>query len=96
MVGVVLPLILLGGTKITENLNGILAVNVLVIAGVLVNRLNVCIFGLYRFNAATGANYFPSWMEFIITLALVALAVFIFKMAAKYLQLFSAGAEPAH
>jgi Ni/Fe-hydrogenase subunit HybB-like protein len=55
----------------------------------LLNRLNVAIFGLYRDASATGASYFPSLMEIILTLALVSLAVFGFKVAAKYLQLFS-------
>ncbi len=93
--GVVLPLILLVATKIKRTLNGILAINVLVIGGVLLNRLNVCIFGLYRFEGASGISYFPSWMEFAITAALIALAVFVFKLAARHLPLLSPGSEPA-
>lgn len=96
IVGVVAPLGLLVGTKLKENPNGILAINILVIAGVLLNRMNVCIFGLYRANAATGRSYFPSWMEFAITAGLIALAIFIFKMAAKHLPLLSPDTGSAH
>lgn len=95
-IGVVVPLILLLGTKIKESLSCTLAINILVIAGVLLNRLNVCIFGLYRFNASTGKSYFPSWMEFVLTLSLIALAILIFKMAVKHLPLLSPGTESSH
>ncbi len=86
----VLPLLLLLGTKMKETENGLLVINVLVVVGVLLNRMNVSIFGLYRYNAAGGASYFPSWMEIAVTLGLVSLAFFIFKMAAKHLPLLSA------
>lgn len=94
--GVVLPLILLVAMKIKESVNGILVINSLVIAGVLLNRLNVIIFGLYRFEGASGRSYFPSWMEFAITVALIALALFLFKLAAKYLPLVSSEVESIH
>ncbi len=87
---VILPLLLLLGTKMKESENGLLVINVLVVVGVLLNRLNVSIFGLYRHNASGGASYFPSWMEFAVTLGLVSLAFFIFKMAAKHLPLLVA------
>jgi Ni/Fe-hydrogenase subunit HybB-like protein len=96
ILGVVAPLFLLLAPKLKGNLNGILTINILVIAGVLLNRMNVCIFGLYRANAVTGRSYFPSWMEFAITAGLIALAIFIFKMAAKHLPLLSPDTESAH
>jgi Ni/Fe-hydrogenase subunit HybB-like protein len=89
LAGVIIPLVMLLTKNIRTSLNGIFTVNILVILGILLNRLNVAIFGLYRDASATGASYFPSLMEIILTLALVSLAVFGFKVAAKYLQLFS-------
>jgi hypothetical protein len=59
-----------------------------VIVGTLVNRLNVGVFGLAEYTARTGADYFPSLMEFILTAGMVAFAVFGFKVSAKYLNLF--------
>ncbi|MDA8123109.1 MAG: polysulfide reductase NrfD [Deltaproteobacteria bacterium] len=93
---VILPLALLLGTKMKESLSGLLFIDVLVIAGVLINRLNVGIFGLYRHNATNGQTYFPSWMEFAVTFALIALAFFIFKMAARHLPLLSSETASEH
>jgi Ni/Fe-hydrogenase subunit HybB-like protein len=44
VIGIILPIILLASKNIRTNLNGIFAVNILVIVGVLVNRMNVCLF----------------------------------------------------
>lgn len=87
--GVVIPILLLANKSIRTNTRGIFAVNILVILGVLVNRLNVCIFSMQEFTTARGANYFPSLLEFLISLGIVALGVFLFKMAAKHLPLFA-------
>jgi len=89
LIGVLLPLGMLANKGMRTTLNGIFGVNILVIAGVLLNRLNVAIFGMYRDASVGGAAYFPSWMEIVLTLALISLAVFGFKMAAKYLRLFA-------
>ena len=87
--GVVIPILLLANKSIRTNTRGIFAVNILVILGVLVNRLNVCIFSQQEFTTARGASYFPSLMEFLISVGIVALGVFLFKMAAKHLPLFA-------
>ena len=87
--GVVIPILLLANKSIRTNTRGIFAVNILVILGVLVNRLNVCIFSMQELTTAKGGNYFPSLMEFLISLGIVALGVFLFKMAAKHLPLFA-------
>ena len=87
--GVVIPILLLANKSIRTNTRAIFAVNILVIIGVLVNRLNVCVFSMQEFTAARGANYFPSLMEFLLTLGIISLGVFLFKMAAKHLPLFA-------
>jgi len=63
-------------------------VNILVIIGTLLNRLNVGIFGLAEYASKFGVDYFPSTMEFILTAGMVAFAFFGFKVSAKYLNLF--------
>jgi Ni/Fe-hydrogenase subunit HybB-like protein len=40
------------------------------------------------YTRPTGATYFPTWIEFVVTAALISFAVFGFKVAAKYLNLF--------
>jgi Ni/Fe-hydrogenase subunit HybB-like protein len=87
--GIILPLAIFGGrSKKDESVSGLVSGHILVIAGVLINRFNVSISGLYGFQSATGGSYFPSLIELLITLALVALGIFVFKLAAKYLTLF--------
>jgi Ni/Fe-hydrogenase subunit HybB-like protein len=88
-IGVIIPLIILASKQNRRNLKSILSVNILVIIGVLVNRLNVCIFSMQDYSTATGASYFPSLMEFLLTLGIVALGIFLFKLAAKHLPLFA-------
>jgi Ni/Fe-hydrogenase subunit HybB-like protein len=87
-VGVIAPIVLLSMKGMRGNLNRIFAVNIVVISGILLNRLNVSLFGLYRHQGATGFGYFPSWMEFVVTAAFISIAVVGFKVAAKYLRLF--------
>ncbi len=88
VLGVILPLVLLLVPGNSTNMKGIFAVNILVIAGVLVNRMNVCIFSMQEYGVSRGANYFPSMMELLVTLGIVSLGIFLFKMAAKHLPLF--------
>lgn len=88
-VGVVIPILILASRQNRTNLKSIFAVNILVIVGVLVNRLNVCVFSMQSYTSSKGAAYFPSLMEFLITLGVIALGVFLFKMAAKHLPLFA-------
>lgn len=88
LIGVILPLIFLSIPKFRNRLNSIFAVNMLIITGIMVNRLNVGIFGLFDYTKKMGADYFPSWMEFVVTLAMIAFAVLGFKVSAKYLNLF--------
>jgi len=56
-----------------------------VIFGVVLNRLNVSWIGLMPY---AGNIYFPSWMEIIISLTLVSVGVVAFGLAAKYLPVF--------
>jgi Ni/Fe-hydrogenase subunit HybB-like protein len=86
--GVLAPLVLLSVRKIRENVKGVFFVNILVISGVLLNRLNVSIFGVYRDQSATGFSYFPTWMEFVVTFAFISFAIIGFKVSVKYLRVF--------
>jgi Ni/Fe-hydrogenase subunit HybB-like protein len=87
-ISVVGPIILLSMKSLRENVKGIFFVNVLVISGVLLNRLNVSIFGVYRDQSANGFSYFPTWMEFVVTLAFISFAIVGFKVCVKYLRVF--------
>ncbi len=56
-----------------------------VVFGVVLNRLNVGIVGLLPY---TGNVYAPSWMEVVVTTTLVCLGVLVFGLAARYLPVF--------
>jgi Ni/Fe-hydrogenase subunit HybB-like protein len=86
--GIIIPLAMLSSANMRQNLNIVTTANILVVGGVLLNRMNVAISGMYGFQSATGASYWPSWIEVIITLAIIALGIFLFKLTAKYLNLF--------
>lgn len=92
--GIIAPIVLLSIRKIRLSTRGLYYAAVCTIVGFLLNRLNVSTTG---FVASSGVNYFPSWMEIAITLALVSTGFFIFAMAVRYLPIFEhpeAGAEP--
>lgn len=60
--------------------------SVLVLAGLITNRLNTCITSV---EATTGVRYLPSGNDFIIAYSVVALGVAIFSAASKRLPVFS-------
>jgi Ni/Fe-hydrogenase subunit HybB-like protein len=88
IIGIILPLALLAMKDVRTSINAIFSVNILVITGVMLNRMNVAIFGLADYANRFGYDYFPSGIEILVTLAMVAFAVFGFKLSAKYLNLF--------
>ncbi|QQG64527.1 NrfD/PsrC family molybdoenzyme membrane anchor subunit [Desulfobulbus oligotrophicus] len=89
LIGVIIPIAVLCVKKYRTNLGIVFSVNMLVIAGVLLNRLNVCLFSMEQYNTWRGVTYGPSWMEFLLSLGIISLGVFLYKMSAKHLPLFS-------
>ncbi|MEW6726999.1 MAG: hypothetical protein AB1327_08585, partial [Bacillota bacterium] len=51
---------------------GVVTASVLVVAGIILNRMNVVFTGM---ATASGGSYFPSWMEWSITIGLVSLLI---------------------
>ena len=86
IIGIILPFILLLMPNVRTRLNGIFCVNILVIIGIVLNRLNVGIVSMAEYNSRIGRDYFPSWMEFLVTMAMVAFAILGFKISVKYLN----------
>lgn len=87
-VGVILPLVLLSFRSVRTNLDRIFVVDILVVLGVLMNRMDVGVFGVSEFAARSGGDYFPSMMETTLTMGMIAFAILGFKVCAKYLPLF--------
>jgi len=60
----------------------------LVVLGMVFNRMNVAV---TAFQLGTGAEYEPSWMEFVVSLAMIAIGFALFSLAARYLSVFPEG-----
>jgi Ni/Fe-hydrogenase subunit HybB-like protein len=87
-VGVVIPIIILAKKANRKNLDSIFVASIMVIVGVLFNRLNVGIFAMSGYANRVGGDYIPSIMEFMLTAGMIAFAILGFKVCAKYLNLF--------
>ncbi len=67
-----------------------LSAALIVVFGIVLNRLNVSMIGLYPF---TGLIYTPSWMELLVSATIISLGVLAFGLAARYLPVFPEHAE---
>jgi Ni/Fe-hydrogenase subunit HybB-like protein len=85
ILGTIVPIVLLSNKKYRENKKWLYIISICVICGLILNRLNVSISGLV---ASSGINYFPSFDEISITMMLVVLAIFAFKLIAKNFPVF--------
>jgi Ni/Fe-hydrogenase subunit HybB-like protein len=64
---------------------------VMVLAGLITNRLNTCITSV---ETATGSRYLPNWDEFVIAYSIIALGVAVFSVIAKRLPVFAEPSSP--
>jgi c(7)-type cytochrome triheme protein len=83
--GVFLPMLLFAIPRVRRNRHGLFLGALLTVMGFVVNRLNVSVTGML---GASGAKYFPSWMELAITAAMVAAGFAGFAFAVKHLKVF--------
>ncbi len=81
----VLPASLLLIPSVRASRGKLLAVQALVVIGVIANRMNLAVPNLV---AANHGSYFPAPMEFAITLALLTGGVVVFALATKHLPVF--------
>jgi Ni/Fe-hydrogenase subunit HybB-like protein len=89
--GVVLPMLLLTQGAVRRNANGLYASAAMVVAGVIVNRLNVSITAV---EGAQGGHYVPSLAEGIVTLMLVGIGIAAFGLAVRFLPVMEHVEEP--
>jgi Ni/Fe-hydrogenase subunit HybB-like protein len=86
LLGAVAPIVLLAFPKIRRNHFGLFVAALMVVLGVVMNRLNVSITGMEAFSGP----YFPSWTEISVTLFIVAFGFLLFGLAVRYLPIFPA------
>ena len=85
LIGTFLPVYILSYKKFREDKKWLFISSVLVISGFILNRMNVSITGL---AASSGRNYVPSFDEITITMMLVVLAMFAFRLVVKNFPVF--------
>lgn len=97
-IGVILPMALLAFSAVRRNSGRLYGAALLVVAGFIMDRLNVSITGL---EGAQGGSYAPSLGEGVITLMLVAIGIATFGLAVRFLPVMhhveapELAAEPA-
>jgi formate dehydrogenase iron-sulfur subunit len=86
IIGGLLPLIILGGSLFKKAPKMVNLGAMLIVAGVIFNRMNVVIFGMNVTGTApstTPAPYFPTVIEILVTLGVIASTIFLFSVSTK-------------
>lgn len=86
--GVALPAVLLAFTRFRESPRRLALAQGLVVLGFVFHRMNVSITAV---EAATGQRYMPSAVEFATSMGIVALGMWLFVLACRFLPVFPAG-----
>ena len=89
--GVALPFLLLCIPTVRTSRSGLFISSLMVIFGLVLNRTNVSVIGMLQ---GSNASYFPSWMEFAVTAAVIAGGLIAFRIAVKYFNVFPSHEEP--
>lgn len=90
---IVIPIVVLLTPQARTNPRVRMAAAGLVIAGVVLGRFNIALFGFSDYLGALNVTYIPSFGEWIVTLALIAAAVAAYVAAVKWLPILP---ESAH
>jgi Ni/Fe-hydrogenase subunit HybB-like protein len=85
LLGTFIPVFLLSQKKVREDRKWLYISTIFVFSGFILNRFNVSITGLER---SAGYTYFPSFDEISITVMLVVLAMFAFRLVVKNFPVF--------
>ena len=81
---VLVPMIFLSSKTIRHSVPFLLFFHSLVIFGILLNRFDV----VFLTESTMGGFYFPSWQEIAISVGLVSLGLFLYKLIVTYLPIF--------
>ena len=90
LLGGILPIVLLSIKKIRQTREGLLTSAILVILGIMSQRMSLSMFTMYR---ADGTSYFPSLSEIAIAFAIPAVAILLYLFFAENLQLYGEQVE---
>lgn len=94
MVGLIVPLAILLTPEFAASGRWLFVASLMVIAGLLINRMNVAVVGI---TSTYGATYYPHWMEVAITAGIVAAGVLAYVVICSNFPVFtSAHPQEAH
>ncbi|WP_321493732.1 NrfD/PsrC family molybdoenzyme membrane anchor subunit [uncultured Desulfobacter sp.] len=91
VLGVILPWLMLLSSKIRASRKGLFIAATLIVAGVVLNRINVFIVGFKP--PLSDPGYFPSIGEMMVTFGLIATLMFIYRIAVTYLPVLQGSQE---
>jgi Ni/Fe-hydrogenase subunit HybB-like protein len=92
VIGVLLPAVLLAQRSVREDPKALFRAALLVVGGVVLNRFNVSMIGLWAY---TGPTYIPTIAEIMVSLSLVLGGVVAFGVIAKFFPVFSEEGQEA-
>jgi len=84
----ILPTVLLTSARLRRRPAVLTAAQLLIVLGMVLNRIDVAITAV---QLQTGIKYTPHWMEFVVSIGVVALAMGLFGLAARNLPVFPEG-----
>lgn len=85
--GIIIPLVI-SFSPLGRSRAGLITFSVLVVAGVVINRMNVVFTGMHQ---ALGGSYFPSWIEWLVSAGLVSLGVLAYLFIVENFKIMPAG-----
>ncbi len=95
IVGVLTPMAIFATKQGRENPTWRFRAALLVVVGIMLNRMNVAVFSFWEYTGTLGTYYWPSLGEWVITIAIVLLGIAIYYVAARFLPILPEP-EPSH
>ena len=90
IIGVILPLLIFLRKENRKNLKMQYAGSLMIIAGLILNRFNVSMFGMIQRDQKI---YYPSLIESVVTLGILAAHILLFYLIARYFPIFEHHSE---
>ncbi|MBO8127672.1 MAG: Ni/Fe-hydrogenase cytochrome b subunit [Peptococcaceae bacterium] len=82
---ILLPLVLFLIPSVRNSVGGLVTTSILVVVGVVFNRMNVVFTGMAD---AAGGHYFPSWMEWSLTIGLISAGILVYCFVVENFNIF--------
>jgi Ni/Fe-hydrogenase subunit HybB-like protein len=84
-VSTIIPFALLLSNRVRSSIAGLALCSGLTVAGMILYRLDVCFIAIAR---PAGTSYFPSWMEFAVSLGIVAAGTLVFLLLVERFKVY--------